>query len=80
MGMVLRFTAEIADEGHRIGRIPAAALGDAAKALGRVQGAAPEDERRVVDRDVEPVTRPDPEPPPGLARHDDLVLGADLDA
>jgi hypothetical protein len=78
--MALRFTAEIADEGDRIRSVPAPALGDATEALGGARRATAQHDCPVRDRDVEAVAGPDSQRAPGLARHDDLVLGADLDA
>jgi hypothetical protein len=53
---------------------------EATEAVRRASRTRSKDDQTVVDQDVEPVARLDPERGSRLARHDDLVLGADLDA
>jgi hypothetical protein len=78
--MGLPFISKSADEGHRVRVIPALAGGKAAQSVRRARGSLAQDDRIAGHEDVKSVARLDVELAARLARHDDLVLGADLDA
>jgi hypothetical protein len=78
-GSRLRFVTQPADEGHGIGVVPDLSRGEAAQAIGWAARALAQNDRVIDDFDVEAVSGFDPEIAPRPARHDDLVLGADLD-
>jgi hypothetical protein len=78
--VLLSLSAEVSDVCDGVGLVPALALRDPAKALESGPGATAEDDCVVHDLNCQAVARLHAEPPPRLARHDDLVLGADLDA
>jgi hypothetical protein len=79
-GSSLRLLAQSADIGHRVGLIPALAGRQAAESIRGAGRSLAEDDRVVRHEHVEAIPGLDPEIAPRLARHDDLVLSADLDA
>jgi hypothetical protein len=75
---LLHLVSQLAHECDRIRSVQAAA--QAPQTLRRASGTLPEHDRVVDDADVETIARLDPELPPSLAWHGDLVLGTHLDA
>ena len=78
--MFLPFIAHPAYVGHRVRVVPALAGREAAQSIRRAGWTLAQDDRIVAHQDIEPVARLDVEFAARRARHDDLVLGAYLDA
>jgi hypothetical protein len=76
----LGLLTQVADERHRVGRIPVAARRQAPQTVGRTLGPSTEDDRIRGDFDIESIAGRDVERTARFARDDDLVLCTDLDA
>jgi len=78
--MGLPLISKSTDIGHRVRVVPALAGGEAAQSIRRSGWSLSQDDRIARHDDVEAIARLDTKIAPRLARNDDLVLGADLDA
>lgn len=80
LNRILPLVSKSAHVGHRVRVVPALARREAAQPIRRSGRALSKHDRVIDERDVQPIARGDAEPSACLAWHDDLVLGADLDA
>jgi hypothetical protein len=77
---VLPFIAQTAEIGIRIRLVPTLARTKTPEAVRRSGGAFADDNRLIIDGDVEPVPSFDAEACSHFAWYDNLILAADLDA
>jgi hypothetical protein len=70
--------SKVSDERHGVSPVPAASGDQPTKTVRRTPWSLAQDDRLFGDLDVESISGLDRELSPSLARHDDLVLGADL--
>jgi hypothetical protein len=74
----LGLVTKVSDECHGVGAKPTTPGGQPSKPIGRPLRSLAQDDGVVGDLDIESIARFDGELPSSFARHDDLVLGADL--